>query len=108
MKAFVACFLFILLSPFCFCQDSIINRIVLIGDGGLLEKGRHPVAQAVRATVPMDARTTIVFLGDNLYSTGLPDIQAYETYKAAKNVLDSQLSIADGTAAKIYMIPGNH
>ncbi len=107
MKVFFAC-LFFLQSSLCFSQDSIINRIVLVGDGGLLENGRHPVAQAIRKTVPMDARTTIVYLGDNLYSTGLPDIQAYETYKAAKNVLDSQLSIAEGTAAKIYMIPGNH
>ncbi|HSU29448.1 MAG TPA: metallophosphoesterase, partial [Chitinophagaceae bacterium] len=107
MKLFFACLFFLLPTSLCFSQDSIINRIVLVGDGGLLENGRHPVAQAIKKTVPMDARTTIVFLGDNLYSTGLP-YEEYAGYKAAKNVLDSQLSIADGTAAKIYMIPGNH
>lgn len=88
-------------------KDTIVARIILIGDAGELTNGRHPVVDAARKTIPMDAKTTILFLGDNLYSTGLPDDQ-YSYYIAAKNVLDSQLSIADNTPAKVYMIPGNH
>lgn len=103
-------FLFLVLfvhAALLFAQDSIAYRIVLIGDAGELTNGLHPVARAVKKNIPMDARTTIVYLGDNLYSTGLPDIEDI-TYQQAKAVLDSQLSIADGTPAKIYMIPGNH
>jgi hypothetical protein len=37
----------------------------------------------------------------------LPDDQ-YANYPQVRAILDSQLSIAEGTAAKIYMIPGNH
>ena len=88
-------------------QDTIVRRIVLIGDGGELKDEMHPVAQAIRKTVPMDKRTTILFLGDNLYRTGLPDDQNAR-YLKSKAVLDSQLCIADNTPAKIYMIPGNH
>ena len=88
-------------------QDTIMARIILIGDAGELTNGRHPVVDAVRQRIPIDAKTTILFLGDNLYKTGLPDDQ-YSYYKAAKAVLDSQLSVANGTQAKIYMIPGNH
>jgi hypothetical protein len=88
-------------------QDTIARRIVLIGDGGELTNGHHPVAEAVRKLIPLDARTTIVYLGDNLYKYGLPDDQAV-SFGDARAVLDSQLSIADNTPAQIYMIPGNH
>lgn len=87
--------------------DTIIRRIVLIGDAGQLTNGRHPVVDAVKKRIPLDNKTTVVFLGDNLYKTGLPDEQ-YKTYAQARAVLDSQISIADGTPSKVYMIPGNH
>ncbi len=88
--------------------DTILHRIILIGDGGELTNGKHPVVDAAKKTIPLDSKTTVLFLGDNLYSTGLPDDQS-EFFTAAKAVLDSQLSIADANpAAKIYMIPGNH
>jgi predicted MPP superfamily phosphohydrolase len=88
-------------------QDTILQRIVLIGDAGQLTDGKHPVVDAVRKLIPLDKRTTILYLGDNLYETGLPDDQS-ALYNAAKAVLDSQLSVADNTDARIYMMPGNH
>src|SRR5438093_12361842 len=75
-------------------QDTILTRIVLIGDAGELTRGRHPVVDAVRKTIPLDNKTTILFLGDNLYKSGLPDDQS-ANYKKSKAVLDSQLLIAD-------------
>ncbi|HKB44184.1 MAG TPA: metallophosphoesterase, partial [Chitinophagaceae bacterium] len=107
MKIFLSLLLFLFHTCLLYSQDSIVARIVLIGDGGELTNGHHPVAEAVKKMIPMDARTTIIYLGDNLYREGLPDDQ-YSGYLQAKAVLDSQLSIADGTPAKIYMIPGNH
>jgi len=88
-------------------DDSIVNRIVLVGDAGALTNGQHAVAQAIKKNVPLDARTTIVYLGDNIYKIGLPD-DAYIGYQQARIVLDSQVSIVKNTAAKVYMIPGNH
>jgi hypothetical protein len=88
-------------------NDTLSQRIILIGDAGQLNNGRHPVVDAVRDLIPLDKKTTILFLGDNLYKSGLPDDQ-YKNYVTSRAVLDSQLSIADKTAAKIYMIPGNH
>jgi hypothetical protein len=107
MKFFFSFLIFFLNTFFLFSQDSVAYRIVLIGDGGELTNGRHPVAEAVKKMIPLDARTTIIYLGDNLYKHGLPDDQTLG-YNEAKAVLDSQLSIADGTPATIYMIPGNH
>lgn len=91
----------------CAQKDTLVQRIVLIGDAGQLTDGRHPVVDAVRTFIPLDNKTTILFLGDNLYKNGLPDAQA-SNYEQARAVLDSQLSVADNTPAKVYMIPGNH
>lgn len=88
-------------------KDTIASRIVLIGDAGQLINGRQQVVDAVKKTVPIDERTTVIYLGDNLYETGLPADQT-QAYIAAHQVLDYQLSVADGTKAKVYMIPGNH
>ena len=88
-------------------EDTITQRIVLIGDAGQLTNGKHPVVDAVRNLIKLDKKTTVLFLGDNLYRNGLPDDQS-SSYETARAVLDSQLSVADGTPSKVYMIPGNH
>ncbi|MBK5269740.1 MAG: hypothetical protein JJE22_01880, partial [Bacteroidia bacterium] len=88
MKIPFAILFFIFHSFLLFAQDSVAYRIVLIGDGGELTNGKHPVADAVRKIIPMDSRTTILYLGDNLYKHGLPDDQ-YLGYTEAKAVLDS-------------------
>src|SRR5215212_922696 len=88
-------------------KDTIASRIVLIGDGGQLINGHQQVVDGVKKVVPMDERTTVIYLGDNLYRTGLPADQT-QAYIAAHQVLDYQLSIGEGTKAKVYMIPGNH
>lgn len=88
-------------------NDSIQARIILIGDAGKLNFGRQPVVDAARDLVPLDKKTTVLFLGDNLYKTGLPQ-DFMPQYKAAKAVLDSQIEIAKGTKSKVIFIPGNH
>src|SRR5450432_2802338 len=91
----------------CAGQDSLQATIVLIGDAGQLIKGHSPVISAARNTIPFNDKTTIVFLGDNLYKTGLPD-DATPGYAARKAALDSEIIIAKGTDARVYFIPGNH
>jgi len=99
---------FILLAYFAPAQkDSVQARIVLIGDAGNLKNGQHPVVSAVRKSIKLDEKTTIVYLGDNLYTYGLPD-DAYPGYSTATAILDSQINIAQNTKAKVFFIPGNH
>ncbi len=88
-------------------EDSIVQRIVLIADAGQLTNGKHPVVDAVRNFITLDKKTTILYLGDNLYKDGLPDDQQ-TIYNASRAILDTQLSVARGTPAKVVMIPGNH
>ncbi len=88
-------------------SDSLQARILLIGDAGKLNYGRQPVIDAALKLVPFDKKTIVLFLGDNLYKTGLPE-DFLPGYKEAKLVLDSQINIAKGTQAKVIFIPGNH
>ena len=108
MKIVTACLSFMLFFHFnSFAQDSLQQRIILIGDAGQFYKGHHPVVDAVKKNMPLDSKTTIVYLGDNLYKVGLPDDQL-PTYEIAKAVLDTQISIVEGTPARVFFIPGNH
>lgn len=106
--AFIGLLLLLLNLSLCAQTDTIAQRIILIGDAGQLTNGKHPVVDAVKKNITLDDKTTILFLGDNLYKTGLPDDQYALQYTRGKAILDSQVSIADGTPAKVYMIPGNH
>ncbi len=108
MKTKIFLLLFILNRSICFSQkDSIQARIVLIGDAGQLNYGREPVIDAARDLIPMNNKTTVIYLGDNIYEVGLPD-NNMPGYDSAKAVLDSQINIAKGTDAKVVFIPGNH
>ena len=88
-------------------NDSVQATIVLIGDAGQLTNGKQLVVEAARKNVTFDKNTTIIYLGDNLYKTGLPD-NALPTYEIAKAPLDSQILIAGNAPVNVYFIPGNH
>jgi hypothetical protein len=79
--AFIFLIPFMLLADSGFAQkDSVQARIVLIGDAGNLKDGKHPVVSAVRKNIKLDSVTTVLYLGDNLYTYGLPD-DAYAGYQ---------------------------
>ena len=91
-------------------NDSIENRIVIIGDAGdpgAISNGKAVVLDAIRHTIPMDKKTTVLFAGDNLYVNGLP-CEGDVCYPAGANTLDSQAYLVKGTPAHAYFIPGNH
>lgn len=107
MKLIYSTLFFLIIQQISFAQDSIQSRIILIADAGQLTKGKHPVVSAVRNTIKLDNKTTILFIGDNLYKHGLPD-ESTPNFDVIKAALDSQTVIADGTDAKVYFMPGNH
>ncbi|MEP6675421.1 MAG: BamA/TamA family outer membrane protein [Ferruginibacter sp.] len=88
-------------------NDTIQNRIILVGDAGSLVNGRSTVLDAIKKKYELDKKTTIIFLGDNLYDYGLPN-EYHDDYLVQRAALDSQIMIAKGKQAKVFMIPGNH
>jgi DNA repair exonuclease SbcCD nuclease subunit len=108
MRKFFVVILLCFISSICNAQsDSIQARIILIGDAGELNYNREPVIDAARKLIPFDERTTVIFLGDNVYNSGLPP-EFMADYEKKKAVLDSQINISKGTKATVYFIPGNH
>jgi hypothetical protein len=91
-------------------DDSIENRIIIIGDAGdpgSVSDGKAVVLDAIKRMVPMDKKTTILFVGDNLYINGLPCVGDV-CYQQGVNALDSQAYLVKGTPAQAYFLPGNH
>lgn len=88
--------------------DSIRHRIFLIGDGGNLENGHHPVIDWLKANVDWnDERNTAIFLGDNIYPLGLPT-PGESSYPYSKQVIDYQMSLVKGKKGRAFFIMGNH
>lgn len=88
--------------------DSIRHRVFLIGDGGELQGGKHPVIDWLKKNVDWnDTRNMAIFLGDNIYPLGLPAI-GEPGYEEAKAALDYQINLVKDKKAKSYFVPGNH
>lgn len=82
----------------------------LIGDaGGAPQGGSTDALQALNKV--LDTVTTsnayTIFLGDNIYEEGLPDINA-ENRADAEHKLKAQLDIVADFNGKVVFIPGNH
>jgi hypothetical protein len=87
--------------------DSVVFRLWLVGDAGLLKKGRNPQLELLRQLNLLDGKSTVLFLGDNIYPTGLPDSQS-RSYPSKKAILDKQIDLVKNTEARAYILPGNH
>lgn len=89
-------------------QDPVTSRVILIGDAGELTNGKNPVIEKAKSLFNLnDGKTSVLFLGDNVYEYGLPDNSA-KNFEEKKKILDAQVSLVQGTSAKTYFIPGNH
>jgi len=89
-------------------KSQVVHRFILIGDAGRLVNGKNLVTDAVANYVnKADSNVTILFLGDNIYEKGLPDIDDND-YDESVEVLKKQLLPFADYNAKVYMLPGNH
>ena len=100
MQKSIAFIISIFISCACCAQsDSIQSRIIIIGDAGQFNYGKEPVIDAARDLIPFDSKTTVLYVGDNLYTSGLPD-DIMPGYEKAKSILDSQINIAKRNKSK--------
>ena len=82
-------------------QANLIHRVVLVGDGGV-PMDSEPVLESLNRwgdTHP--ERTTVLFLGDNVYPAGIEE----DDVDAGEEVLRKQI---ESTRAARVFIPGNH
>ncbi len=85
-------------------ENTLHYRILLLGDGGQ-PKPDEPVLKTLKAWAQkMSDKTSIIFLGDNMY----PDGMTAEKQHEASTRLDPQIEVVKSTNAHGLFIPGNH
>lgn len=89
-------------------QAQVVQELFLIGDAGQPRSGGEPVLRALGRDLARDpAHTAVVFLGDNLYPSGLP-VDGDPQIAEMRRRLDEQVEVARASGAHAVMIPGNH
>lgn len=90
-------------------KNSDIKHIIyLIGDAGHAEHDAIDVFELLKKQVRSDSvKSTVVFLGDNIYPGGMPDKDEKGRAEAEK-IIDYQLEELKKLGIKLYYIPGNH
>ncbi|MEO7987240.1 MAG: metallophosphoesterase, partial [Gemmatimonadales bacterium] len=86
----------------------VASTLLLIGDAGSPARGGEPVLRALeRDAAVAPERTTIVFLGDNVYPRGVPD-SASPARPDAERRLRDQIAVVREAGAHGIFVPGNH
>jgi len=83
--------------------------LFLIGDAGgpAVPPDSEPVFMALRTAAASAPHAVIVFLGDNIYPSGMPD-SAAPTRAAAERALTQELRVFQASGARGFFVPGNH
>jgi hypothetical protein len=89
--------------------DDILWTLLLLGDAGRPGPD-DPVLAALRAaTAERPDRTTVIFLGDNLYPAGLPDTASPERAEMEARLARQVDAVRGaGPLARAVFVPGNH
>jgi hypothetical protein len=110
-------------------EQDVDHRLLLIGDAGDPDPDGEPALQLLRDRLNLlPERTTVVFLGDNVYERGMPapikkeergldaaaDVadeflpDVFVSRTEAERNLNAQIEVMLGTESRAIFIPGNH
>ncbi len=106
MKYFILFLLGILLLAVASGQDSVMQRIIMIGDAGEIDPAQQAVIPAASNLI-LPGKTTVIYLGDNIYPRGM-GLPGSTEESETKNILFSQYQPMRSKGAPVYFIPGNH
>jgi hypothetical protein len=87
-------------------QDSIKHRIIFIGDAGEIDEQQQAVIPNAAKHV-LTGKTTVVYLGDNIYPHGM-GLPGSKEEEKTKQILQSQYGPMRQKGAPVYFVPGNH
>jgi hypothetical protein len=85
----------------------VVHTLLLIGDAGAPAPDDPVLVALERAAAAAPSRTTVVFLGDNIYPAGMPDSARPERAESERRLL-RQLDAVLRSGARGYLVPGNH
>ena len=88
--------------------SDVAETVFLIGDAGSPAPGGEPVLRSLAHDASLaPRRTTIVFLGDNVYPRGIPDSLSPERPDAERRLRD-QIAVVREAGVRGIFVPGNH
>jgi len=106
IKTFTLSFFFSLFSIALFAQSDVKYRVILFGDAGEMNAGQmNDLKNAAKQILPK--KTTVFYLGDNIYPTGM-GLPGSAEEEDTKKILRSQFEPMRNAGAEVYFIPGNH
>lgn len=91
-------------------QNHLSHRFFLIGDAGNADEKlpKQMLELFGKRTTLADENSTLVFLGDNIYPSGMPSDKIHKDRKTSEEKLTYQLEVAKNFKGKTVFIPGNH
>jgi len=91
-------------------KSQIAHTFYLIGDAGNADlKNAEEFLSLFRQELKKsDRKSTLLFLGDNIYPVGVPPKEDTINYKIAYDKLTRQLALSKDFKGKTIFIPGNH
>lgn len=87
-------------------QDSIVKRIIFIGDAGEINPDQCTLIPDA-ANYVIANKTTVLFLGDNIYPVGM-GLPGSKEAACTQQILQSQFTPFRNKGATVYFVPGNH
>ena len=89
--------------------SEVLHTFYLIGDAGNSKMNEKDAALKYleKEIAKANKASTLIFLGDNVYTKGIPKKSA-KTYELAKHRLNVQIDIGKKFPGKTLFIPGNH
>ncbi len=89
-------------------SKSVTHSFFLIGDAGEPEIGESEIGKVVGVqTQTITSPSTVLFLGDNIYPSGL-SAKGTISFEREKKILQTQVDWVKGLSAKAVFLPGNH
>jgi hypothetical protein len=91
-------------------STKIAHTFFLVGDAGNAneEKAQETLALLQKRLDNSNKKSTLLFLGDNIYPKGFPNGKYPEEHALAQNKLTKQLEFSKNFKGKTIFIPGNH
>lgn len=106
LKKITLIVLSVLTNLFVFAQQEVKYRVILIGDAGEMNTGQLESLKSAANHV-IKGKTTTLFLGDNIYPTGMA-LPGSNNIKETEQILKSQFEPMRANGAAVYFVPGNH
>ncbi|QNL50504.1 metallophosphoesterase [Olivibacter sp. SDN3] len=87
-------------------QDSIAHRVIFVGDAGEINHQQETIIP-MAAELSIPNKTTVLFLGDNIYPRGM-GLEGAPEETDTQDILRSQYEPMRAKNIPVYFIPGNH